>query len=289
MATLFRTDPLIVPEPPRLPAAEVEYSQRYQDQFTNILRLYFNRIKNFEQLFTTNIGGALLQFPNGAFYQDGYTTLTANMTNVSTTPIQVTSTTGFLPAGGLLIENEIVKYTGITPTTFTGITRGAYSSTNTAHTAGVYVSEAQPAPSSTTALAVSMTSTTTSNDVSINVSDITRVDFSVAGYYSIGFSSQLLSFDSAVTDVNFWFRKNGVDIPNSAHLLSVPAVKSGTAGLAIASYNLIQPINAGDYIQLMYATFSGNVVLVTYPPGTAPVHPASPSVILTATFVSALF
>jgi len=63
MATLFRTDPLIVPEPPRLPAAEVEYSQRYQDQFTNILRLYFNRIKNFEQLFTTNTGGALLQFP----------------------------------------------------------------------------------------------------------------------------------------------------------------------------------------------------------------------------------
>jgi hypothetical protein len=60
---LFRTDPLIVPEPPRLPAAEVEYSQRYQDQFTNILRLYFNRIKNFEQLFTTNTGGALLQFP----------------------------------------------------------------------------------------------------------------------------------------------------------------------------------------------------------------------------------
>jgi hypothetical protein len=63
MATLFRTQPIIAPQQPRLPAAEVEYSQRYQDQFTNILRLYFNQLQNFNQLFTTNTGGALLQFP----------------------------------------------------------------------------------------------------------------------------------------------------------------------------------------------------------------------------------
>jgi len=29
---------------PRLPAAPVEYEQRYQDQFADILRLYFNRL-----------------------------------------------------------------------------------------------------------------------------------------------------------------------------------------------------------------------------------------------------
>jgi hypothetical protein len=81
---LFRTQPLIVPEPPRLPAAEVEYSQRYQDQFTNILRLYFNRIKNFEQLFTTNTGGALLQFPHGAFSSDQDQTTTANTAKLIT-------------------------------------------------------------------------------------------------------------------------------------------------------------------------------------------------------------
>jgi len=63
MATLFRTQPIIAPQQPRLPAAEVEYSQRYQDQFTNILRLYFNQLQNFNQLFTTNTGGALIQFP----------------------------------------------------------------------------------------------------------------------------------------------------------------------------------------------------------------------------------
>ena len=63
MATLFKTQPLIAPQQPRLPTATTEYSPQYQDQFTNILRLYFNQLQNFNQLFTTNTGGALLQFP----------------------------------------------------------------------------------------------------------------------------------------------------------------------------------------------------------------------------------
>jgi hypothetical protein len=35
----------------------------FQEQYSNVLRLYFNQLRNFEQLFTTNTGGALLQFP----------------------------------------------------------------------------------------------------------------------------------------------------------------------------------------------------------------------------------
>lgn len=60
---LFRNQPLIAPQQPRLLAAPVEYSQQYVDQLTNALRLYFNQLQNFNQLFTTNTGGALLQFP----------------------------------------------------------------------------------------------------------------------------------------------------------------------------------------------------------------------------------
>ena len=58
MATLFRNAPLIAPEPPRLPAAPVEYNATYQEQFLNVLRLYFNRLHNFEQLLTSEIGRA---------------------------------------------------------------------------------------------------------------------------------------------------------------------------------------------------------------------------------------
>jgi hypothetical protein len=287
---LFRTDPLIVPEPPRLPAAEVEYSQRYQDQFTNILRLYFNRIKNFEQLFTTNTGGALLQFPNGAFHQDGYTTLTNAIPNSSSTAnIVVASTAGFASAGAILIENELITYTGKTATTFTGITRSQYGSSGSSHAAGVYVTEAQGVASASTALALPFDTTDTSNEVALDPADNTKVVFAVAGYYNIQFSIQLINCTSSIDNVTLWFRQNTTDIANTAGIVSTPSKHAGGLGAAIISWNLVVAVNAGDNIQLMMASNSGNTVAATYPPGTAPVHPVSPSVILTATFVSALF
>lgn len=286
---LFRTLPLIAPTAPQLPRAAEQYSQSELDRYSNVLRLYFNQLDNFNQLFTTNTGGSLLRFPNGAFHQDGYTTLTANMTNNSTTPIQVTSTAGFLPAGALIIGSELVQYTGKTATTFTGITRGAYGSTNVAHTAGVYVSEAQPVPSSTTALTVQFTATDSSNQVSIDPLDNTKVVFDIAGYYNIQFSLQMLTFDGTIDNVTVWFRQNGVDVPYSAGIATVPAIHGGSPGTAIISWNLVLPCTAGSNIQLLVASNTGNTVCATYPPGTAPVHPASPSIILTATFVSALY
>ena len=233
--------------------------------------------------------GAQIQFPNGAFHQDGYTTLTANMSNNSTTPIQVTSTTGFLSAGALIIGSELIRYTGKTATTFTGITRGAYGSTNVAHTAGVYVSEAQPVPSPTTALTVVFTVTDASNQVAIDVLDPTRIVHQIAGYYNLQFSLQMLTFDNTIDNVTVWFKQNGNDVANSAGIATVPAIHAGGPGTAIISWNLVLPFNAGDYIQLMVASTTGNTVCATYPPGVAPVHPASPSIILTSTFVSALY
>jgi hypothetical protein len=234
-------------------------------------------------------GGAFLQFPNGAWHQDGYTTLAVSLTNTSTTPIQVASTAGFLSAGALIIDSELIIYTGKTATTFTGITRGAYGSTKASHTAGVYVAEAQPVPSSTTELVVSLTATDTANGIDLDPTDITKVVAAVAGYYNIQFSAQLLTFDSSIDNVTLWFRQNGVDVPYSAGIVSIPAIHGGKPGAAIVSWNLVMALNAGDYFQLIMASESGNTVAATYPPGTAPVHPASPSIILTATFVSALY
>lgn len=286
----FKTAPLIAPQQPRLPAAPVEYSAQYQEQFINILRLYFNQLQNFNQLFTTNTGGSLLQFPNGAFHQDGYTTLTNTIPNASSTAtIVVASTTGFASAGTLLIETELITYTGKTATTFTGVARSQYGSTGASHTAGVYVSEAQAVPSATTALAIPFDTTDTSNGVTIDAIDNSKVDFAVAGYYNIQFSVQLVNCTSSIDNTTFWFRQNTNDIANTAGVVSVPSKHAGGVGAAIVSWNLVVAVNAGDNIQLMMASDSGNTVAATYPPGTAPVHPASPSVILTATFVSALF
>jgi hypothetical protein len=277
------------PAVPNLPLAPVGYERQYQDQLNNALRLYFNQLNNLNSVLIGSTGGAFLQFPNGAWHQDGYTTLAVSLTNTSTTPIQVASTAGFLSAGALIIDSELIKYTGKTATTFTGITRGAYGSSQASHTAGVYVAEAQPVPSSTTELVVSLTATDTANGIDLDPTDITKVVAAVAGYYNIQFSAQLLTFDSSIDNVTLWFRQNGVDVPYSAGIVSIPAIHGGKPGAAIVSWNLVMALNAGDYFQLVMASESGNTVAATYPPGTAPVHPASPSIILTATFVSALY
>lgn len=290
MATqLFRTAPLIVPATPFLPIAPQEYERQYLDQFANVLRLYFNQLQNFNQLFTTNTGGALLKFPNGAFHQDGATTLTGSMTNVSTTPIPVASTALFATAGHLLIGTELVAYTGKTSTTFTGITRGVYGTTNTSHSSGDAVTEALGLASATSSVAVPFDTTDASNSVSIDTVDNSKVVFDVAGYYNIQFSAQLLNFTTSDDNVTFWWRQNGTDIAYSAGVQAVPSKHGSSAGAAIVSWNIVIPVQANDYVQLLFASESGNTVCATYPAGTLPVHPVSPSVILTATFVSALY
>ena len=284
--------PLRPPKAPNLLIAPTEYSQRYLDQLNNALRLYFNQIDNGMASLLSNTGGSYLKFPNGAFHQDGYTTLTTAIPNSSSTAnIVVASTAGFgeIIPGTILIGQELIRYTGKTATTFTGVTRSVNGSSGSSHAAGVYVSEAQAVPSATTALAVPFDTTDTSNEVALDPLDSSKIDFAVAGYYNIQFSVQLLNCTSSIDNVTLWFRQNTVDIPFTGGVVSIPSKHAGGIGAAIVSWNLVVAVNAGDNIQLMMHSNSGNTVAGTYPPGTAPVHPASPSVILTATFVSALY
>ena len=286
----IKTLDLRPPKAPNLPIAPVDYRQLYQDQVLNALRLYFNQIDNFCQPFSSNTGGGFLKFPNGAFHQDGYTTLTNAIPNSSSTAnIVVGSTTGFASAGTILIESELIRYTGKTATSFTGITRSVYGSSGSSHAAGVYVSEAQGVASASTALEIPFDTTDASNQVALDPLDNTKVVFTVAGYYNIQFSVQLINATSSIDNVTLWFRQNTNDIPFTGGVVSIPSKHAGGIGAAIISWNLIVAVNAGDNIQLMMASNSGNTVAATYPPGTSPTHPASPSVILTATFVSALY
>jgi hypothetical protein len=269
---------------PALPFAPVQYDRAYQDTVHNILRQYFNQI---DTLISQLRVGALntLALPQGAFFQDGVTTLTAGISNADTT-LPVADTSKFLSPGAVIIGSEIITYTGKTATSFTGCLRGQYGSSAAAHLSGVYVGEAQT-PSG--AVALYMSETTSSNGVTLDPADTSKIVFETAGYYNIQFSVQLLSFDNAVDNVTLWFSKNGTSIPYSAGIGTIPARISATKpATAIISWNLIVDVNANDYIQLYFASDSGNTLAVTYPPGVSPAHPISPSVILTATFTSAL-
>lgn len=76
---------------------------------------------------------SLIRAANGA-----NTSLTASVTSSSTT-LTVGSTSAFPASGALIIDAEVIFYTSKTATTFTGLVRGADSTTAAAHNSGASV------------------------------------------------------------------------------------------------------------------------------------------------------
>lgn len=81
-------------------------------------------------------------FLNDTVCETAATALNGSITNADAT-ITVDDTTYFLSSGTryLRIEDEWISYTGTTPTTFTGCTRGVLGSTAAAHADGIPVNE----------------------------------------------------------------------------------------------------------------------------------------------------
>lgn len=196
---------------PRLPSAPQEYNAQYQEQFMNILRLYFNQLDNLTGTLIGDNGGKFIQFPYGAFHD---------------TTTQSAAATG-------------------------------------------------------TAYAVTFNSTDLSNGVAIG-SPTSKITVTNAGIYNFQFSLQLDKSAGATGHTYIWARINGVDVANSASEVAV----QGTAAENIAAWNFVLEMQAGDYFQLIWSVDDARIQIKAVA-AAAPV-PAIPSVILTATFVSAL-
>lgn len=69
---------------PRLPNATITYSQQATDEYTRILRLYFNQLDNILGQLTTSISASGLVLPYGAFSSDQDQTTTANTATLLT-------------------------------------------------------------------------------------------------------------------------------------------------------------------------------------------------------------
>ena len=100
---------IINPAPPNLPLGTDQYERRYQDQFTNILRLYFNQLQNALTEITGNAGGRYLAFPYGAFSD-----FTDQTTTVNTATLMTLNTTDFSNGVSVVSNSKItVGYAGI--------------------------------------------------------------------------------------------------------------------------------------------------------------------------------
>jgi len=148
--------------------------------------------------------------------------------------------------------------------------------------------------------AVQFNSTVAENTIGISVgndlsNNPTRITTAYKGQYNFQFSFQLENTSNAQHEVGVWARINGVDVPNTNTVITVPARKSASIyGYAVAAWNLVFTMEVDDYLELMWATNSTSVTIPYIPawtsitPSTPYIRPATPSAIMTVSFLSSV-
>ena len=114
------------------------------------------------------------------------------------------------------------------------------------------------------------------NDVQIGATS-SQIKVLNAGVYNIQFSAQFDKSDGGKDEVNVWFLKNGVNIPDSNSIYSL----QGNNDKLIAALNFIVDLSANDYIQLAWSSADINMYIHYDVAGSSPTRPATPSVIIT--------
>lgn len=116
----------------------------------------------------------------------------------------------------------------------------------------------------------------------VTVASGSRITVPEDGIYDLQFSGQLKNVDNTQHEVVIWFRINGVDVPNSATTITVPARKtSNIYGYAVASWNIFLDMNASQYVEILWLPSSIQVTLESLPASVSPAYPAIPSIIAT--------
>jgi hypothetical protein len=225
MAILNRSAPIRPSKSPNLPNAPRQgYDAGYFDQYSNVLRLYFNQVDNFGASLLNGSGGGSITFPYGAFSS--------------------------------------------------GVTQTAASNTATA-----------------------LTFDTTDFANGFSIVSGSRITPDYPGLYNLQFSIQLQSLSNATEDVYVWFRKYTAstttlaNIPTSNSIIGLLARKGpGDPNHGVFGWNYYIPLAVGDYVEIMWSTTNGTDVSVPYYAASgSPTKPATPSVIVTMTFVSAQY
>jgi hypothetical protein len=142
----------------------------------------------------------------------------------------------------------------------------------------------QTAASITSAYTINIgTSDPNNNGVSIVSSN--RITVANAGVYNIQYSIQFQNIGTGNKNYNVdvWFRLNGVDIPDSNSIYWIASKNSTVNGEMIAAVNYVLSLNAGDYIQILWAVSDIDISIVTLPATSSPTVPQTPGVIVSVT------
>jgi hypothetical protein len=144
--------------------------------------------------------------------------------------------------------------------------------------------------------AYAITYDTTDFPDGITVTSGSRITFADTGVYNITYSIQFENDNNSTETVDIWLRYEGTDIAGTNSRFSLPPRKSlGVPSTLIAVTPIMVDVEAdGDYIEIMWHPSDLGVTIehynaVTASPGVTPAIPATPSVIVGVTFISAQF
>ena len=195
------------------------------------------------------------------------------------------TTTGFSTAGAIIIGAELITYTGLTATSFTGCTRGAAGSPNKSHNSGDAVNGAQVAVANTPTL-LQLNTQDLSNGVTLNTST-SEITVAIAGTYNFAFSGQLNNSTAGQTVLAIWFAVNGTNVANSTSWVTIASRENdSTPASALMAANVFLSLNAADRVTMRWLSVDGHGAIVTYPASASPLYPAAPAMILTVNQVS---
>ena len=139
-----------------------------------------------------------------------------------------------------------------------------------------YQSDTQSGFTPNTIYALSASST--ADNTGITVVDNTKFTVSSGGTFNLQFSAQLQKIQGGTAEsITIWLRINGLDVPSSSTDLTL----ANNNILTVAAWNFVVPLNAGDYMELMWSTTDQHIIIYGEPARTGPVRPALPSLIVT--------
>ena len=280
-----------VPAAPDIGSAPQGYERSYIDQSNGVLRTFFIKLVNSLAALFGPRGSRFINAPYGAFQDntdqtDGSIAVayyfrfnTTDYSNGVSLVSRTASFTGSIATTTLTVSaisaGAIYPSMQITGTGVTAGTRIVAQLTGTTGGAGTY----------TVSVSQTVSSTAMTGDLP------SKIQVAQDGVYDLQFSAQLVNATNDTQTVSIWFRKNGVDIANSNSEFGLkPRKSTGAPSQTIASMNFFVDMAKDDYVEMMWRVSDSGVSLEHFDAvaasGTTPAIPATPSIILTVTFIS---
>lgn len=117
----------------------------------------------------------------------------------------------------------------------------------------------------------------------VSIANQTRITVANSGLYNLQFSTQFEKTNNGTDQIYIWFKKNGVNVPDSATSIDITR-SGGTGGKLVAAWNFLIPLSGSDYLEIVWQS-ADTSVSTAYVAGSGNI-PNIPSTIATLTQIA---